>query len=651
MLSIGEGNVVHMMVSLDVYVRRGRRVLRRALANPRLHALAQSGGCLLAGFFMAAASLGSSPQPLALGLVCAASGWPALLLGAGSMLGYGIFWGGAGTQCVVWVMAGLLAAVLLGGRELLRQSPLLMPALSGLIVAAAGLFFQVRMGDTTPVAMYLLRIALAALSTLLFSMAAERRDPLIDWAVCALGVLALAQVAPISYLSLGFVAGAALSCVGALPAAAMAGLALDLAQITPVPMTAVLSLAYLLRLLPLGRGKWRNLTPAAVFLPVMALGGVWDLHPLPGLVLGGAVALLIPKATDLSRRRGETGVAQVQLEMVSGVLEQARQLLEDLDEPPIDEPALIARAAERACSGCPCRKNCKEKPDELPTQLLHKPLGNGADLPLACRKSGRLLGELRHSQEQLRSIRADRDRRLEYRGAVVQQYGFLSEYMQAVADSLARRKEPPAVWFRPEIAVCSASRERSNGDRCLWFAGVECRYYIALCDGMGTGEEAAAEGKRNGEILRRLLTAGYPPEHALRTVNSLCALRGQAGAVTVDLAELRLDTGKATVYKWGAAPSYLITRGEPVKIGTATPPPGLSALDGQETVERLSLRRGETLVLLSDGAGGEESLRYAWERAGEPAGELAAKILELADGSDDATVAVVRLNPVGPGVS
>ena len=93
-------------------------------------------------------------------------------------------------------------------------------------------------------------------------------------------------------------------------------------------------------------------------------------------------------------------------------------------------------------------------------------------------------------------------------------------------------------------------------------------------------------------------------------------------------------------------PSYVISGGEPIKIGTASPPPGLSVTDGRETVERLSLRRGETLVLLSDGAGGEEILRACWERAGEPAAELAARILEgsqRAD-ADDATVAVVRLS-------
>ena len=116
--------------------------------------------------------------------------------------------------------------------------------------------------------------------------------------------------------------------------------------------------------------------------------------------------------------------------------------------------------------------------------------------------------------------------------------------------------------------------------------------------------------------------------------------------MTIDLCELRLDTGKAALYKWGAAASYVIARGEPIKIGTASPPPGLSVTEGRETVEKLSLRKGETLVLLSDGAGGEEALRLAWVRSGEPVGELASRILASGetDGSDDATVAVVRLS-------
>ena len=71
-----------------------------------------------------------------------------------------------------------------------------------------------------------------------------------EWITGGLGVLALAQIAPIPYFGFGFIAAGLLGVYGAFPAAALAGLALDLAQVTPVPMTAALVLAYLIRLLP-----------------------------------------------------------------------------------------------------------------------------------------------------------------------------------------------------------------------------------------------------------------------------------------------------------------------------------------------------------------------------------------------------------------
>ena len=641
-----------MMVSLGARLRRWQRLVRHLAANERVREAVRGASCVALGFAAGAASLLHYPQPVALALVCASGGMTAILLTAGAMGGYLLFWGRAGAQCVVWLMAGMLAAVFLGDRPIRRSSSYLMAALAGLIVSSCGLLFQLWQGDGTPVTMYLLRIALAAGLTMLFDRAQRRRDPVTDWMLGAVGVLALAQIGITPYLNLGCVAAGVLSCAGAFPAAALAGLALDLAGITRVSMTAVMTGAFLVRLLPWGRRKWMNAAPAAVYLLVMALSGVWDLRPLPGLILGGAGALLVSARPGLSRRRGETGIAQVRIELVASVLDLTGQLLREIREPPVDEAALILRAADRACNGCPCRKTCKLDVSALPTGLLHKPLGDGGDLPQYCRKSGRLLRELRRGQEQLRSIRADRDRRSEYRWAVVEQYQFLSEYLRSLSDDISRKKEPPESWYQPEIAVCSASKERSNGDRCLWFAGTRCRYYIVLCDGMGTGEEAAREGRLNGEILRKLLSAGYPAQYALRMVNSLCALQGRAGAVTVDLAELELDTGKACLYKWGAAASFVISRGEPVRVGSVTPPPGLSVTEGKESVEKVSLRRGETLILLSDGAGGEESLRRAWERSGEPAGELASQILECGgDGSDDATVAVVRLRRTAVTVS
>ena len=170
-----------------------------------------------------------------------------------------------------------------------------------------------------------------------------------------------------------------------------------------------------------------------------------------------------------------------------------------------------------------------------------------ASLPLSCKKPGRLILELRRGQEQLRAIKADRDRQNEYRAALVQQYQFLSLFMQELSDQLPRRFQRQHPKFRAEVVMKAYAREADNGDRGIWFAGTQCRYYVLLCDGMGTGIGAAQEGQTAASLLRQMLTAGFPAEHALRSLNSLLALRGRAAAVTVDLAEVRLETGRVTV--------------------------------------------------------------------------------------------------------
>ena len=342
-------------------------------------------------------------------------------------------------------------------------------------------------------------------------------------------------------------------------------------------------------------------------------------------------------------------MAQVRLELAAGVFSQMQLLLLERDPPPIDEEALVLRAADKACGGCPNRKSCRERESacHLPAALLHRPLLDGHDLGIFCRKEGRLLSELHRAQEQLRTLRAGRELQREHRSALLQQYQFLSEYLQDLSDGLGRRNRALPIRYKPQISICAKPRDGENGDRCQCFAGTGGTYYVLLCDGMGTGLGAMDEGSGAAALLKKLLVAGFPAEYALRSLNSLCALRSMAGAVTVDLAQLQLDTGKVLLYKWGAAPSYLFSRAGAEKIGTAGPPPGLSVTDARETVERLSLRRGETLVLCSDGVSGEDAQRCWYGAVDEPPGELAARILEAGTGSknDDATVAVVRLTP------
>lgn len=633
-----------MMVSMETYLRRVQRSAQRMMLDPRV----RSGGTVLAyggsGFLLSAASLMNFPQPLAMGLICAVSGWRAVIMTLGAMVGYPTFWGQAGNQGIVWSAAGGLLALLLGRKEEVKDQPLMVPVIAAFLTAVTGLVFQMLLKDKTPVTIYLLRIAMTFLTGVLFAQALRCRDAITDWLVVGVAVLALAQVAPIPYLRLGYIAAGILAVGGAFPAAALAGLGLDLAQITKIPMTAVMCLAYFVRMVPFDKRWQRYAAPGAAYLVVMAVCGMQDMTPLPGLVLGGALGAFLPPRPAIVHRRGETGLAQVRLELGAEVLASTQQLFMEMEPPPIDEAALLDKVRERACANCSARKACKEQ-ESLSVALLQNPLD--AD----CRKAGRLIPELRRAQEQLRYLKAERGRQREYRMALVQQYRFLGDYLRALADRLPRRGEQTEICFRIEVSARSRGKERANGDKCLAFAGPGCKYYVLLCDGMGTGLGAAQEGHTAAVLLRQMLTAGFPAEHGLRTINSLLALRGSAGAVTVDLAEIRLDMGTAAVYKWGAAPSWVLYRSGAEKIGTATPPPGISVSEARETVEKLSLRRGEVLILLSDGVDGEDALRRSNLTPDAPPGELAAKILErgCGNGEDDATAAVIRLRPTSLG--
>ena len=634
-------------MTVDTYLHQGRQFFTRLKSDQRARAGAQILLWGASGFVLSAGGLSHRAQPFAMSLVSTATGWRCLVMGLGSALGYWHFWADAGLQGVMWTALAVMTALTIGKSPVTRESPMLLPGFSALWVAATGLAFQL-WGRNTPILVSFLRMCLAWAGTQLFQALKQKREPILLWCAQAVAVLALTQLPEILHLNFGVLTAGCLAAGGAVPGAILAGVALDLSILGPVSMTAVITAVCLIRLLP-GIPKRATVpAPALVYFLVAAVGGVGSLNLLPSLAVGGIASLFLPGRTEHGLRRGPTGIAQVRLELMAQVLDQTRGLLLETEDTPIDEEALLSRTRDRACGGCPNRRTC-HSPDRIPRELLRRPLTENTALPFFCKKPGRMVLEIRRTQEQYRLMQADRDRRREYRGAVGQQYNFLSDFLREQADILPRRSKPYRSRFTPEVACCAKSREKENGDRFRHFSGPGGMYFLLLCDGMGTGLGAAEEGKSAAALLQGMLTAGFPPEHALRSFNSLLALRGRAGAVTVDLAALSLDTGAGVVYKWGAAPSYLLRRDSAEKIGTAGPPPGIRGADVRAQQNRLSLRRGETLIILSDGVDGEGVRRLAVTGQAGPLGERAAQLLEAGaeDFSDDATLALVRLRPTG----
>ena len=359
-------------MTVDTYLRRGRRSLQRLALDPKVRGTSLVlffGG---SGFLLSAAGLGESPQPLAMGMIAAATGWRALVMSLGAMAGYPAFWGSAGTIGIVWAAAGGLLALLLGKREEAKQQPLMIPAIAAMLTAVTAAVFRFFLHGPRALPADLLAVGITFLSGVLFTQANRCRDAVTDWLSLAAGVLALGRVW-LGPVGLGYVTAGLLTVYGAFPAAALAGMALDLTRITPLPMGAVMCMGYFLRMIPLGK-RWQHYAaPAAACMAVMLCCGIRDLTPLPGLALGGALAAVLPPKPELHRRRGETGAAQVRLELGAEVLGTLRQLILDSAPPPVDAQALLDKAADRACGSCSARKTCRQR-EELSLRAFRQTL-------------------------------------------------------------------------------------------------------------------------------------------------------------------------------------------------------------------------------------------------------------------------------------
>lgn len=541
--------------------------------------------CFGGGFLMSGLRIWGQMQPGAAGLTAACTGWQSVLTGLGSAAGYRFFWGPPGMQGVLWAV-GAVALALLLPLALRSEQPMHLAAGVMCLTAGVGLALQAEGAPVEP-GIFALRIALAGGAALTARQAIRAKDRLWRWVGIGTVTVSLAGISP----WLGWAVSGAAAAALPLPAAAVVGLGADLGAGSRISLTAVACVAFFLQRVFPREDRKRMAAPAVGCGILMLLQGAWEPGILLAVGLGGGLGALIPWKYTVVPRRSRVGSAQVRLEQTAQVLTRFRRELLEYAPP---------------------------GPELPPTQEARR--------------------------EQLRRMKATRARQEEYRMALVQQYGFLADALHDLSDRLPEREHRRKVRFRVKVSARSRGRELTDGDRVSAFPGTECRYYVILCDGMGTGQGAAEESRTASELIRQMLTAGLSPETVLGSVNSQLALTDRGGAVTVDLAEIRLDNGRAMLYKWGAGPSWLLHRRHGSRIGTAGPPPGLGVTAGSGSASRLSLASGETLVMLSDGVACEAPAQWAAAARNLDPGTLAKQILEDSGREDDdATAVVVKL--------
>ena len=644
--------------------RKGQRAITGLLEQRGLRLAATCLGYALLGFLLAGGSVGGRAMPFAVSLI-AATGPPlrALAVLTGSAAGYLGFFGLNGG--LEHAAAGLLvfSAVCVADRAELRRSGWLMPVLTVALSFFVGALFLVQ-ARFAPGAMvlFVVRLAVAGVSVRIFSRAKRSRNgpSLLYLLFCTLnGCTAIPLAAGINLGQVMAVAVAA-SAAGT-PACALvgavAGLAIDLTAVPEVSLTALLCFAGLAAsIIPIPLKPARSL----VFLSAIVAGALFTGGQNPELVpaaaLGCCLSLPIPRfpaedeGRDVRRRLEQAALV---LADVGALLSMPEQLND------AGAAGVFDRASDRVCGPCVLWSQCWQRKSHetylalcaAAGPLLERGTASKEDFPPEFAESCCHLDELtaaidRELDRQV-SRRQFQSRLRECREALAGQYGCLSGFFRRTAARLVRR-DAPETRFVPELGTGAVGKGGGgvSGDRGACFSGEDGMYYVLLCDGMGTGPEAAAESRRAIRLLAGMLQAGLDPAGALGTLNGVYVLRGDGAFSTVDLLAVSLVSGEAALFKWGAAPSYLKTAAGTKRIGTASPPPGFGVGETHKAEEfRLSLGEGEMLVLLSDGADGEETGRRIaeWEDGGPK--QLAAALINRSqrDDEDDRTAVALRL--------
>jgi len=223
------------------------------------------------------------------------------------------------------------------------------------------------------------------------------------------------------------------------------------------------------------------------------------------------------------------------------------------------------------------------------------------------------------------------------------------EYILPGQRAVLRMRRKRKIVLECAKACRAKSSESISGDTTGFFEAEGDRFYSMLCDGMGSGPDAAATSRLAQIFIEKILRQALPETETLQMLNGFLLSQTKESFTTVDLLEVDMITGGGSFVKAGAAPSFVVRGDNVFKIASRTPPAGiLSGISAEKTC--LDLRENDYVIMLSDGVcfDSESEARICSVAAaakGDNPSKLACEILQRVAGeekaADDMTVFVI----------
>ena len=206
-----------------------------------------------------------------------------------------------------------------------------------------------------------------------------------------------------------------------------------------------------------------------------------------------------------------------------------------------------------------------------------------------------------------------------------------------------RLKRRRAIVLECAKSTCSKKGESVSGDTVTFFENGNGRFYSLICDGMGSGSDAAITSRLASVFLEKLLRCVQDTGVTVELVNRMLLCREDECFTTLDLLEIDLYEKTASFIKAGASASFVFRDGKCYRVNSQTPPAGIiHDLKAEQTT--VHLRGGDTVILLSDGIlDADDEPELINGSSSEISQELLRRSLLRYSARDDMSVAVIKV--------
>lgn len=158
----------------------------------------------------------------------------------------------------------------------------------------------------------------------------------------------------------------------------------------------------------------------------------------------------------------------------------------------------------------------------------------------------------------------------------------------------------PVSKIKPEFAVATKAKENKNGDNVVITKLDDNKFFVAIADGMGHGEEANKLSSMVLSLIRSLFEVGLDESLIVSSINKLLVPVGLDNFTTLDACVIDLEKNICNFVKLGASVSVIKHRETSEIVSCESLPIGI-VQNIKPTIISKHISSGDIIFLASDG--------------------------------------------------